>query len=246
MDDSMGDSKGVKKDTAKRPRVGLILAAGGVGSRFGGELPKQFAPLGMGSVLRLAGSRLLSRWEFADLVVTAPPGFESRTALELSRLGRTFNVVTGGKERWESIRHGLEALAEVEIVVVHDAARPLITRRVLRECIAAARDVGAALAALPAVDTVKLAAEGSLVERTLDRRRVWLAQTPQCARYDLLKRCYAQHDDVLDEATDDAALVEALGEPVSLVPGSPQLFKITGAVDLAYAEYLLARGRLED
>jgi 2-C-methyl-D-erythritol 4-phosphate cytidylyltransferase len=226
--------------------VGLILAAGGVGRRFGDELPKQFAPLGMSSVLRLAANRLLARGDFARLAVTAPQGYESRTALELSALGRTFNVVTGGETRWRSVANALDALGAVDVVVVHDAARPFVTRRVLDDCLAAVAVDGAAAAALPATDTVKLADDAGLVERTLDRRRVWLVQTPQCFDYALLRDCYSRDGDWLAGATDDASLVEKLGRPVRLVTGHRQLFKLTSREDLSYSEYLLAKGRVED
>jgi 2-C-methyl-D-erythritol 4-phosphate cytidylyltransferase len=226
--------------------VGLILAAGGLGQRFGSLEPKQFADLGGQTILHRTAERLLERAEFNRLVVTAPRGFEGRTGFEVARLGGQFTVVTGGDERWQSVRYALKSLGKVDLVIVHDAVRPFVTRKVLQDLTAAALVNGAAVAALQATDTVKLATRMTTVKMTVDRRRVWLVQTPQCFRYGLLWQVYDQDEERLAGATDDAQLVEGAGRPVKLIPGHKQLFKITTSEDLRWAEMLLANDLVVD
>src|SRR5262249_42528312 len=128
-------------------------------------------------------------------------------------------------------------------VVVHDAARPLVTAELVRACVAAleADGVDAVIAAAPVSDTVKEASGDRRVLRTLDRSRLWAVQTRQVFRRDVLERALAQDDDVLAGATDDASLVEAQGGVVRIVAAPPENLKITTPLDLALAETLLAR-----
>lgn len=151
----------------------------------------------------------------------------------------TEKVVCGGAARQDSVRAGLEEVtAGTHLVLVHDAARPYLRADLIAACLQAARRTGAALAALPATDTVKWAPQGPLVQRTLDRAQVWLAQTPQAFRFSLLCEAYqaAARDGFV--GTDDASLVERLARPVELVPGDPQNLKITQPEDLALAELI--------
>jgi 2-C-methyl-D-erythritol 4-phosphate cytidylyltransferase/2-C-methyl-D-erythritol 2,4-cyclodiphosphate synthase len=178
------------------------------------------------------------------LVVVVPPGEEARGAAELAGLGKPVRAVAGGAARAESVRNGLAA-AGAPVVLVHDAARPFATPALAaRVALAAARD-GAALAAVPATDTVKRSlapaapGEDGRVAETLDRRALWLAQTPQGFRTELLERAYAAAGARAAQATDECALVEALGVPVTLVPGEPGNFKLTGPEDLSRARALL-------
>jgi 2-C-methyl-D-erythritol 4-phosphate cytidylyltransferase len=144
-------------------------------------------------------------------------------------------VVAGGARRQDSVRAGLEAAGRVGWVVVHDGARPLVTPELIERGLAAARETGAACCALPVPDTVKEAGEG-FITRSLDRSRLWLAQTPQVFRYDLLVEA---HRKAQGEATDDASLVEALGVKVKLFEGSPRNLKVTTPEDLALVQALL-------
>jgi 2-C-methyl-D-erythritol 4-phosphate cytidylyltransferase len=145
--------------------------------------------------------------------------------------------VAGGPARSESVRNALAAAPEADIVVIHDAARPLVSEDLVRACIAAVESgADGAVAAAPVTDTIKEAdAEGHVI-RTLDRSRLWSIQTPQVFRADVLKR--ALDGDVAD-ATDDASLVEALGGSVQIVEAPPRNFKITWPEDLERAEALL-------
>ena len=144
-------------------------------------------------------------------------------------------VVAGGARRQDSVRAGLDAAGVAGWVVVHDGARPLVTPELIERGLAAARETGAACCALPVPDTVKEASEGVIV-RTLDRSRLWLAQTPQVFRYDLLMEAHLQAQ---GDATDDASMVEALGVRVKLFEGSPRNLKVTTPEDLALVQALL-------
>jgi 2-C-methyl-D-erythritol 4-phosphate cytidylyltransferase/2-C-methyl-D-erythritol 2,4-cyclodiphosphate synthase len=219
-------------------RVGAIVAAGGSGQRAG--LAKQWLELGGESVLRRS-ARLLADCPVVDeLVLVVPPGDEARAVEALAGLARPGQVVAGGAARADSVRNGLAALSGCEVVLVHDAARPFASPGLVgRVAEAAARD-GAALAALPVTDTVKRAGEGEppRVAATLDRRELWLAQTPQGFRRELLLRAYLAAGAEASAATDECGLVERLGAPVTLVPGEPGNFKITSPEDVARARAL--------
>jgi len=179
-----------------------------------------------------------------EIVVVAPPD-EVEPFRQLIAHGpsdQTEKVVAGGGTRQESVMNGLrEVSAGVECVLVHDAARPLVTPELIAACAAAARTHGAAVAALPVSDTLKYA-EGELIRTTVDRHGLWAAQTPQAFRVELLREAYARARQEGAAATDDASVVEAMGAPVRLIMGSPRNLKITYPQDLALAEMLLAAG----
>ena len=145
-------------------------------------------------------------------------------------------VVPGGERRRDSVLAGLRALPDCEWVAVHDAARPLVTPELIEAGFAEARPSGAACCAVPIADTVKESDGVGFVRRTLDRARLYLAQTPQVFRYDLLLDA---HQNVAGDATDDAALVEALGVDVNLYKGSPRNLKVTTPDDLALVQAML-------
>ena len=147
--------------------------------------------------------------------------------------------IRGGRWRSESVRLALEAAPDASVAVVHDAARPLVTEDLVRECIAALEGVDGAIAAAPMTDTVKEAGLDGVVARTLDRSRLWRVQTPQVFRADALRRALDVSDEALAAATDDAALVEAAGGAIRVVEAPADNIKVTRPVDLALAELLL-------
>jgi 2-C-methyl-D-erythritol 4-phosphate cytidylyltransferase/2-C-methyl-D-erythritol 2,4-cyclodiphosphate synthase len=214
-------------------RVGAILAAGGSGQRAG--LAKQWLVLGGETVLRRAARSLLDCELVDELVAVVPAGDEARAQAELAGLPRPTRALAGGPARADSVRNGLGALSGADLVVVHDAARPFATGALARAVLEAADRDGAALAALPASDTVKRAGPGARVAETLDRRAIWLAQTPQAFRAPLLRRAFEAAGASASEATDECQLVERLGQPVALVPGEPGNLKITGPEDVERA-----------
>ena len=219
-----------------------IIAAGGRGTRMGGARAKQFLELSGTPVIIHTLRRFERCAEVGESVVVVPEddvgGFR-----ELARgagLGKLARVVAGGPTRMESVWRGLQAVSaeSAQVVAVHDAVRPLVTPEEIGAAVRAAAASGAAVLASRAVDTVK-EAEGAVVLRTLDRARLWHAQTPQCFRYDLLRRAYERARAEGFEATDDSALVERLGAPVSIVEGGARNIKITTRQDLALAEMLI-------
>ena len=162
------------------------------------------------------------------VVVAVPPGYEEPP-----------DRVRGGNWRSESVRNALAAAPEATVVVVHDAARPLVTPELVARCIDALEGCDAAIAATRVTDTVKEAGPPGLVERTLDRDRLWAVQTPQVFRADVLRRALGASAEVLAAATDDASLVERAGGTVRVVESSPDNLKVTTELDLRMAEAIL-------
>jgi 2-C-methyl-D-erythritol 4-phosphate cytidylyltransferase / 2-C-methyl-D-erythritol 2,4-cyclodiphosphate synthase len=217
-------------------RVGAIVAAGGSGIRAG--VAKQWLALGGETVLRRS-ARLLAACDAVDEVVAVvPPGEEARALAELAGLPKPARAVAGGPARADSVRNGLRALDGCAIVLVHDAARPFATPDLARRVAETAARDGAALAAVRVTDTVKRGEREQVVE-TLDRSALWLAQTPQGFRRELLIRAWEAAGAEGSAATDECALVERTGAPVTLVEGEAGNFKITGPEDVARAR---ARG----
>jgi 2-C-methyl-D-erythritol 4-phosphate cytidylyltransferase len=223
--------------------VGVVIVAAGRGTRLGGDVPKQYLPLGGQPVLLHAMRPFTSHPEVACTVVVLPPGDASTPPAWLeSLLGEALRVVPGGASRCESVAAGLAALpASCRIVLVHDGARPFAPRDTIDAGIASARHGHGAVPALPVSDTIKRADDFGRVIGTVSREGLWRAQTPQAFPRDLLARGH-QADAAIDcPATDDAMLVELVGGAVDLIPGSARNLKITTADDLAMAEWLLGR-----
>lgn len=225
--------------------VGVIVVAAGRGVRLGGPVPKQYRELGGVPMLLRALRPFASHPEVAHLVVVLPAADAARPPLFLAELsGGTLSVVPGGAERSDSVAQGLSALpAECTVVLVHDAARPLVERDTIDRVIAAARGGAGAVPAIAIGDTVKEAdgSDGGVprVLRTVPRERLWMAQTPQGFPRALLEAAHARARKDGVGATDDAALVERMGATVVLVPGSRRNLKVTTDEDLLLAERIL-------
>ena len=228
--------------TSQEGAVAAIIVAAGQSRRMGGD-DKLWAPLAGSDGRRrpLLAHTLIAFQRCPAMaqtvVVVAEASFER--AEQLIR-DEAFNargaVVVGGARRQDSVRAGLEALDGCSWVVVHDGARPLVTSQVIERGLAEAQETGASCCAIRVADTVKESDGAGRIVRTLDRSRLWLAQTPQTFRYDLLMEAHRRAE---GEATDDAALVEALGVKVRLFEGSRRNIKVTTPEDLALAEALL-------
>jgi 2-C-methyl-D-erythritol 4-phosphate cytidylyltransferase len=205
-----------------------IVPAGGSGERLGADRPKAFV---------VCAGRPLVEWSLEVLrevcdrvVVAAPEGYDD---------GPDF--VQGGDSRSASVRNALAAAPEATVAVVHDAARPLITRDLVQRCLAALEPgIDGVIAAAPMSDTVKEAAADGRVLRTLDRSALWSIQTPQVFRADVLRRALERDAAALAAATDDASLVEEMGGTVRVVEAPPENIKVTRECDLRIAEALLA------
>jgi 2-C-methyl-D-erythritol 4-phosphate cytidylyltransferase len=222
--------------------VGVVVVAAGRGSRVGGDLPKQYLSIGGVPLLLRAVRPFVSHPEVAQVAVVLTPRDAEQPPDFLAPLrGEALTVVAGGRERADSVAAGLRALdASCAIVLVHDGARPFVERGVIDAVIAHARAGEGAVAALPVSDTIKeaLGPDPTLVGRTVPRAGLWRAQTPQGFPRRLLEDAYARAGAEASGATDDAALVEACGGTVRLVPDSPRNLKVTTRDDLALAEAL--------
>lgn len=224
-----------------------VVPAAGQSRRMGGERPKQFLPLAGRPLL----SRTLGQLQMAaavdEVVLVCPPGQEQAIEAEFVRpfgLDKVRRVVPGGQQRQDSVAAGVAAAAEMGAawLLVHDAARPLASPELLVRVLAVAKACGAAIAAWPVSDTIKRDDGRGRVQATLDRGRLWLVQTPQAFRLDLLQEALARAQAEGFYATDEAGLVERLGREVRLVTGERNNLKITTPQDLALAEALLAGG----
>ncbi|WCB95840.1 2-C-methyl-D-erythritol 4-phosphate cytidylyltransferase [Baekduia alba] len=211
--------------------VALVVAAGR-GERLGTGGPKAFVMCGGRSLLEWSIDALKAVPEIGHIVVATPPGIEAPA-------GTT--GVFGGDERSHSVRAALHHTLAGDPVLVHDAARPLVTPAIIRATLAGLdAEADAAIAAAPVTDTIKKSAgDGRTVERTLDRSALWAIQTPQVFRRAVLERALAQPHEALAAATDDASLVENMGGVVRLVESSRENFKVTTPDDLKLADLLL-------
>jgi len=208
--------------------VALLVAAGS-GERLGAGGPKAFVALAGRPMLEWSLDALRAAG-IHDIVVALPAGADAPAGC----VG-----VPGGATRSASVRAALAA-ATGDPVVVHDAARPLVTPGHFRAALAALDSADCAIAAAPVTDTIKLAEPGGVVSATLDRSRLWAVQTPQAFRREALERALDVGDEVLAQATDDAWLVERAGGSVRVVESTPANFKVTTEHDLRVAAMLLA------
>ncbi len=224
---------------ASSPDVGVVLVAGGAGVRAGPGEPKQFRPID-GVPMLLRALRPFAAHPQVDCVVIAlPAGYVTRPPEWLSTLpGERVHLVAGGATRAESVIVGLEALpSRITVVLVHDAARPFVSRATIDAVIAAARTGVGAVAAVPMGDTVKDVDDDGRVARTVPRARLWRAQTPQGFPLTMLLAAYSGIVDARDRlATDDAELCERAALPVEVVADSPGNVKVTTAEDFRIAD----------
>ncbi len=225
-------------------QVIALVPAAGRGLRMGGAIPKQFLALG-GEPLIIQSLLALQAAAVVDQIILAVPSADidycQREIVAKHRFTKVTKVVAGGAERQDSVRHALaEVPSGTEIVLVHDAVRPFLTQGMIDGVVAAARKHGAAIVALPMRDTVKQVGPDGMIERTVDRAPLWLAQTPQAFRRDWIEEAHRKAQAEGVRATDDAFLVEWLGHAVAVVEGSGENIKVTRPEDLVIGEAILA------
>ena len=226
------------------PLVVALVPAAGRGLRMGGSVPKQFLSLG-GEPLVIQSLRALQTAPVVGQIILAVPPADveycEHEIVSRQRFTKVTKVVAGGAERQDSVRHALAQIpSDTEIVLIHDAVRPFVTLRMIAEVVAAARKEGAAIIALPTRDTVKQVRMDGMIERTVDRTPLWLAQTPQAFRRDWIETAHRKAHAEGVRATDDASLVEWLGYSVAVVEGSGENIKVTRPEDLVIGEAILA------
>jgi 2-C-methyl-D-erythritol 4-phosphate cytidylyltransferase/2-C-methyl-D-erythritol 2,4-cyclodiphosphate synthase len=216
--------------------VGVVIVAAGRGERFGGDRPKQMLDLGGRPLLQHSVQVFDRHPRVSEVVVVLPADWLGRAAEIVGPSTRPIRAVAGGRRRQDSVRAGVDALSrDVDVVLVHDAARPFVDGELIARVLGGVAEAGAAVPAVPARDTVKRrdGASGHVVS-TLSRDEIWLAQTPQGFRREVLAAAFAGQEGGAD-ATDDAMLVERTGRPVAIVPGDERNVKITTPDDLGAA-----------
>lgn len=213
-------------------QVTAIIAAGGRGQRVGGEQLKQLLPVGGRPILERSVSAFLAHPAVHEVVVALPASLVENPPDYLRQTTKPIRLVVGGARRQDSVANAFRAsAASSEVIVIHDAARPFASADLIARTIAAAAESGAALAAVASRDTVKRASDHTVVE-TIPRETIFLAQTPQAFRRDVLQSALALGARENSEATDEAALAERAGHRVQLVDGEATNIKITTPEDL--------------
>ena len=224
-----------------------IIPAAGAGRRMGGSVSKQFMELQGKAIL----CHTLERFEASELVsgviVVVPSEQVAMVAELVADFPKVISIVAGGKERQDSVYNALEALPDdAEVVAVHDGVRPFVRASQIDEAIRAAMTHGGAIVAVKVPDTIKREKNGTgEIAETIDRTHLWLAQTPQAFRVDLLKEAFLEAMKAQFYGTDEAGLVERIGRPVYLVMGDRGNVKITTPDDLPMGEAILAMRQQE-
>jgi 2-C-methyl-D-erythritol 4-phosphate cytidylyltransferase len=222
-------------------KFAVILVAAGQSSRFKDQFhKKQFAILDQKPVWLHSAEKFLARADVGQLIVVIAAedrdDFVSRFGANMAVLG--FDVVDGGENRHDSVANGLAKVdSQFQYVAVHDAARPCIVDEMVENCFSKAVETGAAIPVVPVDSTVKKSADGKTIDETMDRAGMYLAQTPQVFRRDVLEKAYASLGSFCP--TDEAQAVERMGHPVALVKGSPLNIKLTTRQDLKLASACL-------
>jgi 2-C-methyl-D-erythritol 4-phosphate cytidylyltransferase len=223
-----------------------IIVAGGSGLRMKHRLRKQYLPLAGKPVLSHTLQAFLGCEQVHAICLVVPQDDIDfcRQQLIPALSEKEIRLVFGGQERQDSVYNGLCAVdaAADDMILIHDGVRPFVSSELISDCIAGAAEFGACIPGISAFDTLKQVTEAGYIEKTLDRQKIWLAQTPQAFRYDLIRNAHdiAKADGII--GTDDASLIERLGQSVKIIPGSRLNIKITSPEDLLLAKAILSFG----
>ena len=218
-------------------KVGAVIAAAGSSQRMGGA-DKIFLPLA-GKPLLAHTLDVFQKCTLIDqvvLVLSETNLEQGRRLVEEQGFSRVVEVCPGGERRQDSVMEGLKKLKDCRWVVIHDGARPFLSIDLIEQGLEEARQSGAAIAAVPVKDTIKVVGAGGTIEDTPPRNSLWAAQTPQIFRFDIIEEAYRQ---AKGEVTDDAALVEALGHKVRVYKGDYENIKVTTPEDVALAKFII-------
>lgn len=227
--------------------VSAIIVAAGKGSRMKGKIRKQYLDLSGRPVLAysIMAFDLCSLVE--EILIVIPKEdveYCQNKILSLLDFKKPIKLVLGGAQRQDSVYNGLQAINKknTKTVVIHDGVRPFINPEDLKECILVSKTYGACILATAAIDTLKRVGKSDIIIKTLPRENIWLAQTPQSFQYDLILKAHESARQYGYVGTDDASLVERLGENVKIIKGSRFNIKITKKEDLDVAEAMLDKG----
>ena len=226
-------------------KVTAIIPAAGMGKRMGKAMAKQFLTLGDKPMLAHTLLMFQRSPEIDEIIpVLSKEDMEGclRDVIEHYQITKVKTLVVGGKERQDSVRHGLQKISkDTAIVLVHDGVRPFVTPDMISEAVGVARKGECAAVGVPVKDTIKEVDDDKIVRRTLERGRLWSIQTPQVFPVKILKRAYEESSKQKRYGTDDAMLVERAGGTVRVIMGSYENIKITTPEDLIVAEEILKR-----
>lgn len=232
--------------------VTAIVVAAGRGLRFKSKTPKPFVKVNSRPIITYCLKILDRHPSIRDIIVVVNPENYKDSAAKIKkyRIGKVSRIIAGGKRRQDSVRCGLDAVDKhTDLVLIHDGVRPFINSRIVSSVIKEAKRTGAAIAGVPVVATIKKVTKSQshkgtrklLVEKTIDRSRLWEVQTPQAFKKDLILEAYRRFGKT--GVTDDAMLVEKLRKKVSIVPGAYDNIKITTPEDLVLAEAIARKIR---
>lgn len=216
--------------------LAAIIVAGGSGKRFGSAKPKQFLllqkkPMFLWSILAFKKIK-----QCKQIILVVPKDKE----LELKKYKKLYNIdiVCGGKERYNSVINGINCIKDnIDIVAVHDGARPLVTPKIINDVLIKANKYGCAIAACKAKDTIKFSYNGKYIKESINRNNIWQAQTPQIFKTNIIKKIYSNK--IQKTITDDAQLAEKYNKKVYLVDSGYENFKITHKEDFKLAEFII-------
>jgi 2-C-methyl-D-erythritol 4-phosphate cytidylyltransferase len=223
-----------------------IIVAAGKSTRMGPNVDKTFLEIDRKPVIAHTWQRFANAKCIDEIILVVRDGMQSvfQELAEKFSLKKSFRLVIGGKERQDSVWNGLEAVSpNTEIVAIQDAARPCTSEALIEATIAAARETGAAVAAQAITDTIKESRDGKIIERTLDRSRLWAVQTPQTFRVEVIKRALAEVRKQGLLVTDDTAACDLIGQSVRLVVTPQPNPKVTRPEDLPYISFLLQNAK---
>jgi len=219
-----------------RNKVKVIIPASGIGSRFGSKLPKQFSKINRTEIIAITLSKFHAVNSVDEIIVSVHKDYLSRTMKIISKygFGKVKKIVEGGVQRQHSVFNALQNLHCIsnDIIIVHDAVRPFISVKKIKELISAAKKHRCVILGLPVSDTLKLVNGNELIQKTIDRKNIRFAQTPQAFRYDILMKAFSYAVNNRFLGTDEASIVEYCGFKVKVIPGEIKNIKITVKDDL--------------
>ena len=228
------------------PNVTSIVVAAGSGSRMGTETKKQYLLLDDKPLFIHTLEVIEQQNKITDMILVVPSADLDfcEEMIKKYSIKKVLCIVSGGDTRGASVYNGLQVVPEdSEFVVVHDGARPFLSQELLEDVLEAGKTEGAAVVGVPVKDTIKKVNPDGLVQETLERSLLWIIQTPQVFRKELLLKCYKKAIEDKLQGTDDASILEAYGYPVKVVMGDYKNIKITTKEDLEYAKHLIVGSR---
>lgn len=226
--------------------VWTIITAGGIGKRFSQQIPKQYLTLNGAPILHHTLVRFQKAQIVNEIVLVVGSDYLEQlrgSIIENHRFSKVKFIVEGGKQRQDSVYSGLKRIWNIvddnDIIIVHDAVRPLIDQKSIKRCVMEANDSGACILGTRINDTLKTVNKELIINHTMNKKEIWAAQTPQAFKAMILKQAFIKAEKEIFYGTDEASLVERLPYPVKIVPGPCWNIKITFPEDLTFAEQII-------